>query len=290
MTSAFQNMSIRKKRIIGASAAVVLILAVYMIYEHFTYVSTDDAQIGAHVTMLSSRVNGTIQKVMVEENQPVKAGQVLAQIDTSDYSNASEAAQAEMASLMARAKEAETNYQRATDLFKQQAISRERFDAAQAAYKDLTAKYQAAKAKYDQASLNVSYTRIIAPVDGVIARKSVEPGQFVPAGQPLFGFVETNERWVTANLKETEISDVKIGSLAYVSVDAIDGKTFHGEVESISPSTGAIFSLLPPDNATGNFTKVVQRVPVRIHLKDLNEQDVARLQAGLSADVSIRIR
>jgi membrane fusion protein (multidrug efflux system) len=283
-------MSTKKKRIIGAAAGVVVALGGYLIYNHLTYVSTDNAQIGAHVTMLSSRVAGTIQKVMFEENQPVKAGDVLAQIDTSDYSNASTAAQAEVASLEARTREAEANYKRADDLFKQQAISRERYEAAVAAFKDLTAKTQAAKAKFEQAALNVSYTRIIAPGDGTIARKSVEPGQFVPAGQPLFGFVASKERWVTANLKETELAGVKVGNKATVEVDAIDGKTFHGVVESISPSTGAVFSLLPPDNATGNFTKVVQRVPVRIHLTELSDEDVARLQAGLSATVSIRIR
>lgn len=284
------NMSTKKKRILGAVVAVVVVFSGYMIYDHLTYVSTDNAQIGAHVTMLSSRVNGTIQKVMFEENQRVKAGDVLAQIDTSDYSNASTAAQAEVNSLEARTREAEANYKRADDLFKQQAISRERYEAAMAAFKDLTAKTQAAKAKFDQAALNVSYTRIIAPADGTIARKSVEPGQFVPAGQPLFGFVASKERWVSANLKETELAGVKVGNKAYVDVDAIDGKKFHGVVESISPSTGAVFSLLPPDNATGNFTKVVQRVPVRIHLTELSDEDVDRLQAGLSATVSIRIR
>jgi membrane fusion protein (multidrug efflux system) len=283
-------MSPKKKMILSVVSAVVLVLGGYFAWSHFTYVSTDNAQIGAHVTMLSSRVGGTIQKVFVDENTHVKAGDVLAQIDTSDYSNASTAAQAEMSSLEARAREAEANYKRADDLFKQQAISRERFEAATAAFKDLTAKVQAARAKFQQASLNVSYTRIIAPTDGVVARKSVEPGQFVPAGQPLFGFVESKERWVTANLKETELAGVKVGRPATVEVDAVDGKSFKGEVESISPSTGAVFSLLPPDNATGNFTKVVQRIPVKIRLVELSDQDVEQLQAGLSANVWIRVR
>jgi membrane fusion protein (multidrug efflux system) len=284
------NMSTRKKKILGAVVAAVVILSGYMLWNHLTYVSTDNAQIGAHVTMLSSRVNGTIQKVMFDENQRVKAGDVLAQIDTSDYSNASTAAQAEVASLEARTREAETNFKRAEDLFKQQVISRERYENATATFKDLSAKTQAAKAKFEQATLNVSYTRIIAPSDGTIARKSIEPGQYVPAGQPLFGFVASKERWVTANLKETELAGVKVGDPASVEVDAIDGKTFKGVVESISPSTGALFSLLPPDNATGNFTKVVQRVPVRIRLTELSDEDVARLQAGLSATIWIRIR
>lgn len=277
------------KLLIGAGSVALLLIG-YLTYNHFTYVSTDDAQISAHVTMLSSRVNGTILKVMVDENQKVKAGDVLAQIDTSDYSNASDAAQAEVASLEARVKETETNFKRASDLFKQQAVAREKYDSAQAAFKEASARWQAAKANFDQANLNVSYTRILAPTDGVIARKSVEPGQYVPAGQPLFGFVESRERWVVANLKETELKGVRIGNPVKVEVDAVGDKTFRGVVESISPSTGATFSLLPPDNSTGNFTKVVQRIPVKIKLPDLSESDVDRLQAGLSADVSIRIR
>ena len=279
-----------RKQIIGVVGALAFVGLIYVIYEHITYVSSDDATVGAHVVMISSRVNGTIKKVFFDENQKVKAGEVLAQIDTSDYSNASDAAGAQVASLQARSREAETNYQRATDLFKTQAISRERFDNAQAAFKDAAAKLKAAQSGLDQANLNVSYTKIIAPDDGTIARKSVEPGQFVPAGQPLFGFVVARERWVTANLKETELAGVRQGSEAHVTVDAISGRTFRGEVESMSPSTGAIFSLLPPDNAAGNFTKVVQRIPVRIRLKNLDPEDIELLKAGLSADVAIRVR
>jgi membrane fusion protein (multidrug efflux system) len=240
--------------------------------------------------MLSSRVNGTIQKVLVDENQKVRKGDVLAQIDTSDYSTASEAAESQVASLQARYREAETSFKRASELIRSQAISQERFDAAQAAYKDTGAKLKQAQAQLEQAQLNVSYTKIVAPADGMIARKSVEPGQFVPAGQPLFGFVASSERWVTANLKETELGGVVPGKPASVDVDAISGRDFHGEVESIGPSTGAIFSLLPPDNATGNFTKVVQRVPVRIKLSNLAPEDVDLLRAGLSAVVTIKVR
>ena len=279
-----------KNKLLLGIGSVAVIFGTYFIYEHLMYVSTDDAQIGAHVVMLSSRVNGTIQRVLVEENQKVKAGDTLAQIDTSDYSNASQAAQAQVASLVARYKESEVNYQRAVDLLREQAIPRERYDEAQASYKELSAKLKAAQAQNSQADLNVSYTKIIAPNDGTIARKSVEPGQFVPAGQALFGFVGSNDRWVTANLKETEMSEVHIGQRVRIDVDALTGDHFEGEVESISPSTGAVFSLLPPDNSTGNFTKVVQRVPVRIKLTNLKAGDIDRLQAGLSAVVGIRVR
>ena len=239
--------------------------------------------------MLSSRVNGTISKVYVEDHQKVKAGDILAQIDLSDYSNAKTAAMAQVTSLEARVNEARVNLNRSIELLKTQAISKERFDKASADLKDLDAKLKASKSLAQQADLNESYTKIIAPSDGIIARKAVEPGQFVPAGQPLFGFVAENKRWVMANLKETELHDVRIGQSVGIRVDALDGKKFVGKVTSIAPSTGAVFSLLPPDNATGNFTKVVQRIPVKIEMENLSEHDIDELQLGLSAVISINV-
>ena len=275
---------------LGVPLVVILLaLGTYFSYDSYLHVSTDNAQISAHFLMLSSRVNGTISKVFVEDHQKVKAGDILAQIDTSDYSNAKTAALAQVTSLEARVNEARVNYKRAEELIKNQAISKERFDKTSADVKDLDAKLKAANSLAQQAGLNESYTRIIAPSDGIIARKSVEPGQFVPAGQPLFGFVAENKRWVLANLKETELQDVHLGQKVKIQVDALNGKKFEGKVISIAPSTGAVFSLLPPDNATGNFTKVVQRVPVKIELENLNEQDIEALQLGLSAVVSIAV-
>jgi membrane fusion protein (multidrug efflux system) len=278
----------KKKQVLAGVIVVLVAIAGYFVYQHLMYVSTDNAQIGARVVMLSSRVNGTIQKVFVEENQQVKAGDTLAQIDTSDLSNASEAAEAQVASLEARYKEAEINLKRSQDLFRERAISRERFDNAQAVFKELEAKLKAAQSQLEQAKLNVAYTKITAPTDGTVARKSIETGQFVSVGQPLFGFVSTNERWVVANLKETDMDRIALGRKVKITVDAISALSLEGEVESISPATGAVFSLLPPDNATGNFTKVVQRVPVRIRLLNLSPEDAHRLAAGLSAEVFIK--
>jgi membrane fusion protein (multidrug efflux system) len=147
---------------------------------------------------------------------------------------------------------------------------------------------KSAIAQVNEAQLNLDYTKITAPVDGKVGRKSFEVGMLATAGQPLLGFVSNSERWVTANLKETDMKDIAEGKKAYVTVDAIPSRTFEGTVESISPGTGATFTLLPPDNATGNFTKVVQRVPVRIKLLNLTESDIDRLQNGLSAEVKIR--
>jgi membrane fusion protein (multidrug efflux system) len=162
-------------------------------------------------------------------------------------------------------------------------------DAALARYRSLGSRLRADQSKIDQAKLNLSYTQVVAPEDGTIAKKSVEPGQVVPPGQALFGFVSSGERWVEANFKETQIARIKPGQKVTVEVDAISGKNFEGEVESLGSATGSTFTLLPPDNSTGNFTKVVQRLPVRIKFTHLTEQDIDRLAAGLSAIVTIKV-
>ncbi|HEX8392043.1 MAG TPA: HlyD family secretion protein, partial [Longimicrobium sp.] len=147
----------------------------------------------------------------------------------------------------------------------------------------------AARAAVEQARLQLSYTQVIAPTGGVVAKRSVEPGQLVQPGQPLMSVVPLNDVWVTANLKETQTRDLKPGEPVEFEVDAYPGVEFHGRLESVSPATGARFSLLPPDNATGNFTKVVQRIPVRIRM-DGRPDPAHPLRPGMSASVRIRAR
>lgn len=158
--------------------------------------------------------------------------------------------------------------------------------AAEADVGSADARVAAARAARDQVALQLSYTRITVPVSGVISKRSVEVGQYVQAGQPLMTVVPVSDVWVTANLKETELYGVQPGEEVEVRVDAYPGVAFHGTVESISPATGAKFSLLPPDNATGNFTKVIQRVPVRIRIDGEPHTDQP-LRPGMSAEVTI---
>ena len=148
-------------------------------------------------------------------------------------------------------------------------------------------KIEAARAARDAAALQLSYAVVTAPMDGVVAKKSVEVGQLVQPGQPVMTVVPLSDVWVTANLKETQTRDLKPGD--EVEVDAYPGRTFHGKLESISPATGARFSLLPPDNATGNYTKVVQRIPVRIQIDGRQDQGHP-LRPGMSATVRIKAR
>jgi membrane fusion protein (multidrug efflux system) len=145
--------------------------------------------------------------------------------------------------------------------------AREQVVAASAGVRGAESRVLAARAARDQAALMLSYAQITAPEAGVITRKSIEVGQFVQPGQLVMSVVPLHDVWIVANLKETEVRNVVPGSKVEIAVDSYPGKKFHGHVESLSPATGAKFSLLPPDNATGNFTKVVQRIPVRIHVE-----------------------
>jgi membrane fusion protein (multidrug efflux system) len=139
-----------------------------------------------------------------------------------------------------------------------------------------------------QAELNLQYTKIVAPVTGVLSKRSVEPGQTVQAGQPLFSIVNLDDIWTTANFKETQLRDMKVGQPAKIKVDAY-GKEFNGSVESIGGATGARFSLLPPENATGNFVKVVQRMPVRIRLDQGENRDLL-LRPGMSVEPKVWLK
>lgn len=141
-----------------------------------------------------------------------------------------------------------------------------------------------------EAELNLSYSVITAPADGLVSKVNVQPGQFLQAGQSTFSIVLDNDLWVVANFKETQYKKMKVGQRVIVHVDAFDGHDFEAKVASFSPATGATFALLPPDNASGNFVKVVQRLPVRIEfVKNNNDSLLNRLRAGLNADVDVHL-
>ncbi len=277
-----------KRKVLIPIVLAALSFFAYLIYENIVFVSTDNASIQARTLMIAAKVPGVVTEVLVDENQQVKEGDVLVKIDQRDYSNQMALVDADLGSSDARLKDAETNFNRLKSLYHEGAVSQQQYDTAHTLYKTESKKNAAAHAQVNQAQLNLTYTEIKAPANGVIARRSVEKGQVVPVGQPLLGFVSSESRWVIANFKETDLSHIKIGATAKISVDSLDGEVYEAEVEGISPSTGASFSLLPPDNATGNFTKVVQRVPVKMRLKNLKAEDTNKLQVGLSVEVSVR--
>ncbi len=279
----------KKKKIFAGIGVLATVLIAYFIYQHYMYVETDNAQVEAHTVLISAKVSGYLKEVFVSDGRKVKKGDVLVLMDDRDFSAALDAAKSEVLSLEARKKDAEKNYYRLKDLVAKAVVSQQQFDSVAATYHEIKAKYDSAVARATQAELSLEYTRLVAPSDGIIAKSSAEVGQLANPGTPLVGFVSSDARWISANFKETEIDAIKIGRKVDIEIDALGGKKFTGEVESISSATGATFTLLPPDNATGNFTKVVQRVPVRIKINNLSEEDKDRMQAGLSAVVKVHI-
>jgi membrane fusion protein (multidrug efflux system) len=163
--------------------------------------------------------------------------------------------------------------------------------AAQSARaKQALAQVQQAQAQLDQAKLNLSYTRIVAPAAGIVTRKSVEIDQNVAAGQNLLTLVSLEDLWITANFKETQLRHMSAGQPVEIEVDAT-GKTYSGKVTQIGGATGSVLSLFPPENATGNYVKVVQRLPVRVDFTDLKNQDPNHLlRPGLSVEPKVRVK
>src|SRR5262249_15606150 len=174
----------------------------------------------------------------------------------------------------AQAQQAQATLRSAETAPQQMTQMRARAEAAQA-------QVAQAKAALDQAELNLQYTTVRAPIKGVVSRKTVEMGQVVQAGQPLMALIPLENVWVTANFKETQLTNMRPGQAAIIKVDAYGGREFKGHVDSIAAATGARFSLLPPENATGNYVKVVQRVPLKIVLDPGQDPDHL-LRPGLS--------
>jgi membrane fusion protein (multidrug efflux system) len=271
---------------VGGYVAAVSVKESDRIAEGALLVQVDSAEL--HARLAQAEGDLAAAEAAVGGNGGV--GQAEAAVQTASSQRASLDAQV----IAARANEARAtaDLQRATELADKQIVSRQQLDAARAAAEAASAqreaterqasaggssvtsaqagvrlaraRIEAARAARDNAALQVAFTHITAPVGGVVSRKNVEVGQLVQPGQPLLSIVSDSGVWVTANLKETQLADVRVGQRVELEIDAYPGCTAEGKVESIGAATGAKFALLPPDNATGNFTKVVQRVPVRV--------------------------
>jgi membrane fusion protein (multidrug efflux system) len=208
---------------------------------------------------------------------------------TSDSASAKLAeARAHQAVVHARTAQARATVEEARARVGETSVVGQRIAQARAKAAEAHARVQAAEAQRDLAAIEVARTKIYAPREGVASKKSVVVGQLLMVGQSVATIVPTNDVWIVANFKETQLTKMRIGQSADVEIDAYPDLKLHGEIESLSGATGARFSLLPPDNATGNFTKVVQRVPVRIRVKDLSVDH--SLRPGMSADVAVDTR
>jgi membrane fusion protein (multidrug efflux system) len=327
---------------VGLVLLVLLLIGAgvgYWTYIHI-FISTDDAYVQGYVGVVAPRVPGRVAQVLVDDNQRVKAGQLLVILEPQDYQAAVSQAEGNLGKLrqewdqkyvkVATAKtgvaQAEANLhlstvdqRRYTALYERRTVPKQTLDRVETRYrvdeallnkarKELSealatlggstdtplAEQPALKeseAKLERARLNLAYTRITAKIDGFITKRQVEVGNWVTPGQPLMMLVPLNfsQIWVQANYKETQLNHVYLGQPATVLVDSYPGVKFQGQVDSIMAGTGSAFTLLPPENATGNWVKVVQRVPVKIKLQPPFPEN-RPLRLGMSTEVTIDTR
>ncbi len=272
----------------AAGGGVLLLIAGGWLLLRAPTESTDDAFVEADVVPISARISGHVARVLVEDNQPVKTGDALAEIDPSDFQTRVDQSRAKAASDRALAQRTAADLGRAKALFAKDEASREELDHAQAAAEQAAADLAEAEAELRRAELDLSYTKVSAPEDGRVTRKSVEAGAYVQVGQPLLALVP-NEAWVVANFKETQLTRMRPGQRAEVVVDSYPDQTLRGHVDSIQDGTGSRFSLLPAENATGNYVKVVQRVPVKIVL-DEKPSGGRLLAPGMSVEATVDLK
>lgn len=256
------------------------------IYSNY-YLSTDNAYVNANVVHIASRVTGQVTAVIITNNQYVKKNDLLFIIDPEPFQLAVNSAQAELTLAQAELENAHVTEKRVSNLVRNKYLPPQDKDNTVARYKIALSKVENAKANLTQSELYLSYTRVTAPTHGWLANVSLRTGDIVLANQPLFALISDSEYWVDANFKETEIAKIKPGQSATVTVDMYPDHPFQGIIESISGSTGTAFSLLPPQNATGNWVKVTQRVPVRIRF--LKPDPNFPLRIGTTASVTINL-
>ena len=360
MAEEINNKFNRKKIIVFLILLALVFAAVWLFYSWYmrTYISTDDAYISGRIHIVAPKIAGTVASVNVNDNQYVKAGELLLEIKPEDYevrvaqasttldaekSMQSEAAHqieltekeyAEAKFKVASAsanieiekvnmKKAELDFKRAEKLLKTQAVSQEYYDQAKTIYDTSVARLKAAEEGLNQAlantevknasvkkvksslsarssmvkqreamlqetKLNMSYTKIYSPVEGYVTKKSVEVGDQLRPGQPVMAVVPLHDVWIIANYKETQLTRVKAGQKVRIKVDTYPGKVYKGRVDSIMAGTGSVLSMFPPENATGSFVKVVQRIPVKIVLSDMSDPKYP-LRAGMSVVPTIII-
>lgn len=301
-----------------------------------THITTDNAFIESHIHSISSRIPGTVKRVAVVDNQFARKGELLAELDASDYQARArtaaaslemarnetsgdyaqvDSARASIGLASVRLDQADLDLQRGETLYAKEVIPKEHLERLHTARKVAQMQLKEAQeaenhaqavlgsagsgygnariaqkqGELETASLNLSYTRIVAPCDGYVTRKSIEPGKYLQPGQAFLALVTLQDAWITANYKESQLTHVKPGQKVEFTVDTYPGQTFKGSVESIMAGTGAAFSMLPPENATGNYVKVIQRIPVRIAIEKGSDPRHL-LRVGMSVVPTILIK
>lgn len=332
------------RTIILAGLVIIMIFLGPKALYYLSHESTDDAYVEGTIVPISPEVKGKVIKVFIDDNQFVKTGEPLVQIDPKDYTFIVEQREQVLSTLIAEKKEIEASLEekkkelgqtkadlkatlaeedlslkdkkRYDQLLKEMVVSQSEYDYVESKWKVAKAKREAAQANVAKilasiktlkaklvtqkfkieeteaslqlARIDLERTLILAPITGRVANKNIDPGKYVQPGQPLLSLVDENDIWIVANFKETQIEKMMVGQPVDIKVDAYPGKIFKGHIDSFQPGSGAVFSLLPPENATGNFVKVVQRVPVKI-LVDSSPNPNAPLWPGLSVIPSVDV-
>lgn len=267
--------------IVGIVAAAGLLIGYFYNSYRATHVATDDAFIDGNIHTIAARVSGNVRTVAVADNQRVDRGDLLVELDPADHRSRAEAARANLELQRATLRFAESERKRAKALYDENVNSADRYDRALANHEIAQAQVKLAEEQLRQAELNLGYTRITAPVAGYVTRKSVQTGNQVKDGQPLMAVVDLDNLFVIANYKETELERIRPGQAVEITVDAYPGRKIRGRVDSVMAGTGVSFSLFPAENATGNYVKVVQRIPVKILLDPGADKDHL-LRVGMS--------
>lgn len=302
----------KRKRILIPLFIIILAAAgaIYWYIGQLGYVTTDDAFVDGNKLAISSKILGRITNLTVDESDTVKQGQLLVQLDSTDLKAREEQAKAALALAkesinLAKVNVARTNddYARAEKQFKDNIIPKEQYDHAQKAYEAAKAeldidqvKISSAKAQLNVIKTQLTNTKIYAPMDGVVAKRWVLPGDVVSPGEPIFTVYNLKNVWVTADLEETKLAQIHLGDSVEISVDTYPDQKFEGRIYQIGSSTASQFALIPPSNAAGNFTKITQRVPVKISIKPVKMKGQTdppsniKLLPGMSVEIKVKVK
>jgi membrane fusion protein (multidrug efflux system) len=300
----------RKKRVLIPLFLLIIVAAVGAWYWYVNlreFDSTDDAYIDGNRVSISSKMLGRIIQLTVDEGDSVKAGQTIVRLDDSDLRAQDEQSKAALVyarETVAFAKvnldKAQDDYQRAKIQFNGKIIPKEQYDhalksmqAAQAQYSIALAQVGTARAQLGVVQTQLLNTTIAAPFDGVASKRWVMAGDVVQPGQPIFSIYDLQHLWVTANFEETKLASIHLNDPVEISVDAYPDSHFEGKVIQLGANTASQFSLIPPNNASGNFTKVTQRVPVKISIEDTDssgQSNSPQLLPGMSVEVKVKVR
>jgi membrane fusion protein (multidrug efflux system) len=270
------------------------------------YVSTDDAFIDADRVSVSSKILGRIESLSVDEGDTVNPGQILVRLDPSDL--LAQHAQGRASQTLAKEnvnlarvtlEKAKQDYVRAKSQIQDKIITQEQFDHTEKSLDEAKAKYAISTAQVGMSGAQISVidtqlqnTTIAAPMHGVVSKRWALPGDVVSPGQPIFTIYNVDSVWATANLEETKLAALKLNDRVEIGVDAYPGRVFQGRIRQIGSNTASQFALIPPNNASGNFTKVTQRVPVKILIEKDDPGGIPRerLLPGMSVEIRVKVR